>query len=271
MWTTPLRYDRLTWPEVRRAAGQDRVALIPVATLEDHGLHLPIDADLRIVDEICRRAAAGAPDETVLLPPIPHGFSPHHMDFPGPITIGWETFTRYCRDVGSSLAHHGFRRILYLNGHGSNQNLVEMAARLVMLDHPEVLAGAAFYLTSPEAARVIAGARDSETGGLGHACELETSIYLAIEPEAVDMSKAVDERSYPEGEHAWLDWSDGPLKLMPWWSSFSRTGVQGEPTRATAEKGAALLEAAVAECVAFVREVRSKPLPERREPAERLS
>jgi creatinine amidohydrolase len=58
---------------------------------------------------------------------------------------------------------------------------------------------------------------------------------------------------------------------MPWWSSFSRTGVQGEPTRATAEKGAALLEAAVAECVAFVRELRSKALPERRQPAERLS
>jgi creatinine amidohydrolase len=268
MRTAPLRYERLTWPEVREVAGEDRVALVPVATLEDHGPHLPIDADLRIVDEICGRAAGVAGDEIVLLPSIPHGYSPHHMDFPGPITIGWETFTRYCRDVGTSLAHHGFRRILYLNGHGSNQNLVEMGARLVMLDHPEVLAAAAFYLTSPDAARAIADVRDSERGGLAHACELETSIYLAIDPGAVDMSKAVDERSYPEGEHAWLDWSDGPLKLMPWWSSFSRTGVQGEPTRATAEKGAALLDAAVSECVAFVRELRSKPLPERRSPGE---
>jgi creatinine amidohydrolase len=153
--TRPPLYARLTWPEVAALAREDRVCLIPVATLEDHGHHLPIDADLRIVEEICTRAADEAPDEVVLLPSIPHGYSPHHMDFPGPITIGWETFTRYLVDVGTSLARHGFRRILYLNGHGSNQNLVEMAARLVTVEHPEVVAAAAFYLSSPEAARAI--------------------------------------------------------------------------------------------------------------------
>jgi creatinine amidohydrolase len=268
MWGRPLEYARLTWPEVRRAAAEARVALIPVATLEDHGPHLPIDADLRIVDEICRRAAEAAADEIVLLPPIPHGYTPHHMDFPGPITIAWDTFTRYCTDVGTSLARHGFTRMLFLNGHGSNQNLVETAARLVMLDHPGVLAAAAFYLSSPESAAAIGRVRESERGGLAHACELETSLYLAIDPDAVDMDKAVDERSYPEGEHAWLDWSDGSLKLMPWWSSFSRTGVQGEPTRATADKGHTLLAEAVAECVGYVRELRAKALPERRAPRE---
>jgi creatinine amidohydrolase len=262
----PLRYERLTWPEVGSAAGEDLVCLIPVATLEDHGHHLPIDADLRIVAEICRRAAEEATDEVALLPAIPHGYSPHHMDFPGPITIGWETFTNYLVDVGRSLAHHGFRRLLYLNGHGSNQNLVEMAARLVTVERPEVLAAAAFYLSSPEALAAIDELRESDRGGMAHACELETSIYLAIDPDAVDMDLAVDERSYPEGQHAWLDWTDGSLKIMPWWSSFSRTGVQGAPTLATAEKGKALLDAAVSECVSYVRELRSKPLPERRRP-----
>src|SRR5436190_5103576 len=176
MRTEPLEYGRLTWSEVAEIAGEDRVCLVPVATLEDHGHHLPIDADLRIVEEICRRAAERAPDDVVLLPPIPHGYSPHHMDFPGPVTIGWDTFTRYLVDVGTSLARHGFRRILYLNGHGSNQNLVEMAARLVAVEHPEVLSAAAFYLNSPEALRTIEEVRDSERGGMAHACELETSI-----------------------------------------------------------------------------------------------
>jgi creatinine amidohydrolase len=264
--TRPLLYGRLTWPEVARLAGEDRVCVIPVATLEDHGHHLPIDADLRIVDEICRRAAEEIVDEVVLLPAVPHGYSPHHMDFPGPVTIGWETFTRYLVDVGRSLARHGFRRMLFLNGHGSNQNLVEMAARLVMVDEPQVIAAAAFYLSSPEALRTIDEVRESDRGGMAHACELETSIYLAIDPDAVDMDLAVDESSYPEGEHAWLDWTDGSLKVMPWWSSFSRTGVQGRPTLATAEKGKALLDAAVAECVSYVREVRAMPLPERRRP-----
>ncbi len=246
MWSSPLRYERLTWPEVRRAAAEDRVALIPVGTLEDHGPHLPLDTDLRIINEICGRAAEEARDDIVLLPAIPHGYDPHHMDFPGAISIGWETFTNYCKDVGTSLAHHGFRRMLYLNGHGSNQNLVEMAARLVNVECPNALAAA------------------------GHACELETSIYLAIDPDAVHMDRAVDEQSFPGGEHAWFDWSDGSLRLMPWWSSFSRTGVQGSPTLATAEKGKAFLDAAVAECVSYVRELRSKPLPERRPPVERL-
>ncbi len=270
-WGTPLLYERLTWPEVRRAAEEERVCLIPVATLEDHGPHLPIDVDLRLASEICRRAAEAAADDIVLLPAIPHGYSPHHMDFPGPITIGWETFTRYLTDVGTSLARHGFRRLLYLNGHGSNQNLVEMAARLVMVEHPGVVAAACFYLSSPEGLRAIEEVRESAPGGIAHACELETSMYLAIDPDAVDMDLAVDERSYPAGEHAWLDWSDGPLKYLPWWSSFSTTGVQGEPTKATAEKGKVLLDAAVAECVAYVRELKEKPLPRRREPRERPS
>jgi creatinine amidohydrolase len=270
MRTTPLLYERLTWPEVREAAEEDLVCLIPVATLEDHGPHLPIDTDLRITAEICRRAAEAAPEKILLLPPVPHGYSPHHMDFPGPITIAWDTFTRYCRDIGTSLARHGFKRMLFLNGHGSNQNLVETAARLVGLEHDGVLAAAAFHTSGAESARLIAELRESDRGGMAHACELETSMYLAIDPGAVDMDKAVDERSYPAGEHAWMDWSDGPLKLMPWWSSFSTTGVQGDATKATAEKGQALIAAAVAECVEFVRELLEKPLPSRREPQETL-
>ncbi|MFM7719383.1 MAG: creatininase family protein [Actinomycetota bacterium] len=268
-WTTPLLYERLAWPEVRRAVAEDRVCLIPAGTLEDHGPHLPIDADTRIATEICRRTAEALPDDVVLLPPIVHGFTPHHMAFPGPITIGWETFVKHAVDIGTSLARHGFRRILYLNGHGSNIPLIEMAARLVALDHPSVLAASAFYLTSPASQRVIEETRTSSRGGMGHACELETSIYLAIDPDAVRMDLAVDERNPMEGEHAWMDWSDGPLHVMPWWNAISASGVHGDATAATAEKGRTLLDAAVDECAAFVRELRAKPLPVLREPTER--
>ncbi len=269
MWSSPLLYERLTWPEVRFAAEQDRVCLIPVATLEDHGPHMPIDTDLRITAEICRRAAVEVEDDVVLLPAIPHGYSPHHMDFPGPITIGWDTFTRYLVDIGTSLARHGFRRMLFLNGHGSNQNLVEMAARLVGVEFPEVLAGAAFYLSGRESAKLVDKVRESELGGMAHACELETSIYLAIDAEAVDMEKAVDELGYRQSEYAYMDWSDGPLKLMPWWSSFSTTGVQGRATRGTAEKGEKLLRGAVEELVGMIRDLKERPLPERQKPREK--
>jgi creatinine amidohydrolase len=268
MRTSPLLYERLTWPEVRRVASEERVALIPVATLEDHGLHLPIDTDLRLTAEICRRAAEAAAEDVVLLPSVPHGYSPHHMDFPGPITIAWDTFTRYLVDIGSSLARHGFTRLLYVNGHGSNQSFVNAAARLVGVEHAGVLAAAAFYLSGERSARLIEELRESELGGMAHACELETSLYLAIDPEAVQMDKAVDELGWPQSEHAWMDWADGPLGVMPWWSSFTSSGVQGRPTLATAEKGERLLAAAVEEIVEFVRELKQRPLPERRTPRE---
>ena len=267
-WTTHLRYERLTWPEVRRAVAEDRVCLIPAGTLEDHGPHLPLDCDIRIASEICRQAAEAIPDDVVLLPPLTHGFTPHHMDFPGPITIGWKTFVDYAVDVGTSLARHGFKRILFLNGHGSNIPLIDMAARLVSLEHPDVLAAGVFYLTSEQGAQTIADIRESEIGGMGHACELETSIYLAIDPDAVLMDKAVDENSFPEGKHSWMDWSDGPLHIMPWWNAISHTGVHGDATKATAEKGRILLDAAVKESVEFVRELKEKPLPVRWLPSE---
>jgi creatinine amidohydrolase len=265
MWGDPVEFGKLTWPEVARAAREQLVPIVPVATLEDHGTHLPIDTDVTLVDAICRETAHRVPSEACVLPPIVHGYSPHHMDFPGTITIGWETFTRYCTDVALSLVRHGFRRVLLVNGHGSNQNLVEMAARLTMVEEPGSLVAATFYLTSPAAAEAIADTRTSTRGGMAHACELETSIYLHLDPAAVDMSQAVDERGYPETEHAWLDWSDGPLKVMPWWSSFSDSGVQGDATAATAEKGERLFDAAVDELITYVRELRSMPIPQRKE------
>jgi creatinine amidohydrolase len=104
---------------------------------------------------------------------------------------------------------------------------------------------------------------------MGHACELETSIYLAIDADAVRMDLAVAGRNALEGEHFWLDWTDGPLHLMPWWNALSPTGVHGDPTVATAEKGVALLDAAVEECVGYLRELRGKPLPVLAPPSER--
>ncbi|HZJ49136.1 MAG TPA: creatininase family protein [Acidimicrobiia bacterium] len=265
MWSVPVEFGRLTWREVARAVDEERVPIVPVGTLEDHGHHLPIDTDVTLVEAICRGAATKLSDETVLLPPIVHGYSPHHLDFPGTITIHWETFCRYCTDVARSLVRHGFKRVLLVNGHGSNQNLVDMAARLVMVEEPHSLVASSFYLTSERSAQVIERVRDSDTGGMAHACELETSLYLHLHPEAVDMDAAVDEHGYPTTENLWMDWGDGPLKLMPWWSSFSESGVQGDPSKATAEKGRVLFEAAVDEISGYVTELRSLPLPNRKD------
>ena len=266
MWSEPPEYGRLSWPEVRRAVQEERVPIVPIGTLEDHGPHLPIDTDVTLVEAVSRGAAERLAGDTVLLPPIVHGYSPHHMDFPGTVTIGWDTFCRYCTDVATSLVRHGFTRVLLVNGHGSNQNLVDMAARLAGLEYPGALVASCFYLTSSAGLAALDKQRESSTGGVAHACELETSLYLHLHPEAVDMDKAVDEKGYPATDNLWMDWVDGPLKLMPWWSAFSRSGVQGEPTKATAEKGKALFEAATEEIASYVRDLIDMPLPQRRSP-----
>src|SRR2546428_1339347 len=134
----PYLYEHLTWEEVNDAVRAGKCALIPVATIEDHGPHLPVDADVEIVSAICERAAQRAPDELVLLPCVRIGFSPHHVDFPGTLTIRWTTFVEYVLDITRSLAHHGFRKMLIVNGHGSNRPLMEMAARLTIVERPDV-------------------------------------------------------------------------------------------------------------------------------------
>jgi creatinine amidohydrolase len=254
------RYAELTWPEVAERAAEDPVCVIPVATLEDHGYHLPIDTDVRIAEGLAERAVARRADRALLLPTVTHGYTPHHMEFPGPITIDWKTFVDYLLDIGKSLFHHGFARILFVNGHGSNAPLVEMAARLLMTEHPGRLAGAFWYLSNAESAALLERTRESaKPGGMAHACELETSLYLALAPELVQMDKAVREIPDWGSENVWMDWSDGPLAVRERWSVWTESGVMGDATVATAEKGRVWLERAVEEICEYIDELAARP------------
>jgi creatinine amidohydrolase len=229
-----------------------------------------VDVDAHIVGHVAQ--LVGERTGALVLPTLPYGYSSTWLNYPGTVSLRAETLHEVLLDALASLVGQGFRTIFLLNGHRHNYSVMETVARTAMdrhgPEHEDLLIATGSYW---EIARdEINALRRSEFGGMAHACELETSIYLAIDVDAVDMEKAVDERGYPAGDHAFMEWADGPLRLMPWWSSFSRTGVQGDATKATAEKGARLLDAAVEECVGFVRELLDKPLPERREPQEAL-
>ncbi len=261
------RYGEMTWPEIKDAAAAKRVVVIPVATIEDHGLHLPVDTDVRLCSEVCDRAAAKICDRAVVVPPINHGFSPHHMDFPGPITIGAETFIKYGVDVCRSLAQHGFERILIVNGHGSNTPFVEIMARLTVVEMG-IIAAAVNYWSAPGVREVAESLRESDTiGGMNHACEFETSMYLALMPDLVDMSKAVRELSHRPSKNYWTDLiaGDGPLVMMEHWSVLSDSGVMGDPTKASAAKGKKLLEAAVDGIVELIDELRARKAVRRKD------
>jgi creatinine amidohydrolase len=262
-----LAYGEHTWLELRALAERDDiVVVIPTATLEDHGYHLPIDTDVRLVEAIAEggvRAFNQRGDaKAMLFPTQVHGYTPHHMDFPGTVTLRWNVFVESLLDQGRSLCRHGFDRILLVNGHGSNAPLVDMAARLINLEHRgAVCAVSTLYLTSPESVDVLREHRTSEFGGMSHACELETSLYLALRPQLVQMDKAVKE--IPDYmENIWNDWpGGGPLTFWPNWSAFSESGVMGDATVATAEKGAAFLEQARDEIARFIDDVACRPRP----------
>jgi creatinine amidohydrolase len=256
--TQKYRYGEMTWPEIKAAASGRRVAIVPIATLEDHGLHLPIDTDLRLCHAVCELAASRIPESVVLVPPINHGYSPHHMDFPGAVTIGAKTLIDYGLDVCKSLAHHGFNRILIVNGHGSNTPFIDIIARLTVVE-TGALAAAVNYWAAPGVREVAEGLRESETiGGMNHACEFETSLYLALRPDLVDMSLAVHELSHRPTKNYWTDLvgGDGPLAMMEYWSQLSESGVMGDATKATAEKGRLLLDACANGIVELVDEMR---------------
>ncbi|MEM7343783.1 MAG: creatininase family protein [Chloroflexota bacterium] len=265
------RYAEMTWPECREAAQQGRVAVLPVATYEDHGYHLPIDVDVVLCTEICERAVARIPSEAVLIPPVSHGYSPHHMDFPGTLTIRWDTFIHYVRDVCCSLAHHNFTHILIVNGHGSNTAPLEMAARLTILEMQGQVACASVNHWGLRQAREMGNAeRDSAYGGASHAGEYETSLYLALRPDLAQMDKAVDETS-PLPPSFQTDLLMGKRKdasvatMMPYWSSMSESGVRGAATKGTREKGEKFLEAAIEGLIELVREFKTVELQPRRD------
>lgn len=254
-------YAQMTWPEIGSVVDEDRVAVIPIATLEDHGPHLPIDTDVKLIESICGAACAEVPDKVVLLPVVTHGYSPHHADFPGSINIRWNVFVEYLLDITTSLVGHGFRRFVLANGHGSNMPLVNMAARLTIVNNPGVIACDYFYLVTPPGVAAIKSVRESEfPGGMAHACELETSMYLHLDSSLVRMDLAEKDISFPESDYFYFDWFDGPGSMMEYWSTLSRTGTMGDPTLATPEKGKVFFEAATSELIKVIEEMKARPI-----------
>lgn len=255
-------YAKMTHDEVNDAVREKRVVLIPVAQLETHGPHLPIDVDVVQAQYICEEAARRAPDVLVAAPPVYYGFSEHVMDFPGTMTIRPEILIEYLFDIGRSFARQGFERVVLVNGHGSNRPICEIAARRITNETSAYCATLNCLSLAREVMRQVC---ESPVGGTAHACEVETSTYLYLFPELVQRHKIHDE--YAPDYRPWRcdDFREdsGPVHFMEFWSQRSTTGVEGAPSLATAEKGKVILEAAITGLVEFGRWWRELEFPPR--------
>jgi creatinine amidohydrolase len=259
-------YDHLTWPEINEAVEAQKVVLLPIGSTEQHGHHLPLDVDNFLARSVCIAAASRAPREVLVMPTIPYGYNEHAIDFPGTIHVAYDHFIAYCLDVCKSVVHAGFLRIIIVDGHGSNEHLCEFIARRATLETEGLVASTMWTNLAVEAFEKV---RESPSGGAAHACELETSAYLYLEPERVQMDKAQDHfggaAGAPGSRFLWVDLTKGwgPMKVVRWTSTATPNGVTGAPTLATAKKGEATVEGAAENLLAFIREFRTMPKGER--------
>lgn len=250
--------EELSWPMAQEAFDGGAMAIVPVGSLEQHGRHLAVNCDNVLGDAIAEETARRAFEKgikVVLCPPIHYGYTMHNMDFPGTVTLGIETLLHLGVDVVTSLVHHGCRKIVLANSHGSNASILDLVGRTVMNRHPEVLVASTFPVKM--AASELEKHREAkETGGMSHGCELETSLMLYLRPELVDMSKAVRDISQPDSKFYWRDILRGSkgVALADLTRNCSRTGLVGNPTVASAEKGRLFFEIIVSTYLEFLEE-----------------
>ena len=227
------RYEKLTWPEINDAIEMDKVCVVPCGSVEQHGPHLPLDVDIVCPQGIAFGAGKLIPDKMLVLPPYWYGYCGHVMDFPGTINGHFENFIRSVLDVTKSLAYHGFKKIVLLNGHGSNMPNLDLVARRTNLetDAECILCGWWNLLTVDK--EFLPRWRQSKfPGGCAHACELETSLYLYLDGDNVrkDEIKSGDIRfNLEKSPFQWNDlFGSGPATKISWTSSYTDTGVLGE-------------------------------------------
>jgi creatinine amidohydrolase len=258
--STEYRYNRLTWPEMNEAIATQKLVILPTASTEQHGKHLPLDVDLFLCESVCLEVGRRAADRVLVLPPIAYGLNLHHIDFPGTIHIEPETFIAFGMNITKSVAYHGFEKILIVNGHGSNTPLIDLIARKTVLETKSLCFAtgySSFLLQAFEPIR--------ESTVMAHADEFETSLYLHLAPERVRMDLAArgDDRM---GKYVSSDSTRNyPVRFNDFWGRWTQTGVHGDATKATAEKGRVLFEATVNGLVELVDELRAWPVAERQD------
>ena len=247
-------WGEMTWEEAREHLALTDVALLPVGAIEQHGPHLPLDTDAFDANYLAQRVAeACTHPQPLVLPLIPYGISYHHRDFEGTVSIDNATLSSLVYDIGISVARQGIRKLLIINGHGGNTPALSNAAQMIHRD-----SGILVLVDTGESSDVDI-TEVTRTPGDVHAGEIETSTSLAVRPHLVKTSRLTP--SVPAFDSRYLDFSS--RRGVSWYaftSQISDSGVMGDPTRASAEKGLRIWGIMTAHLVALVEDIKQLPL-----------
>jgi creatinine amidohydrolase len=234
-----------------------KVILLPIGHTEQHGFHLPLSVDTLIIDSIAKGTTSFLPTRSFALPVMPYGVSTHRSSFAATLNAGGRAFEDFWVAVIDVLAARGFDRFYLMSGHGGNSSFLVNIVKYAGERHRRIFCATAWLHTSGKiGAAALEKYRTSPIGGMGHACELETSYLLHLRPDLCHMERVVDEMDFVATPDYYMDWIEGgSLIANPPWDDDTKTGAYGAGSHATAEKGRLWLEAAIQEKAAHVDEI----------------
>lgn len=248
-----MRFHEMTWPELRQVPRDSTVVVAPIAACEQHSKHLPAYTDTILVTGVAEGVEQRLPKQVVLLPSQWFGASSHHVRFGATLSAEVDTHIAMLCDLLTPLLEDGYQRLLILNGHGGNIDTLQVALRKLQMRYPKrQLTGASYWaLAEKELAEIAEGPRKS----VGHACEIETSMVMALRPELVRRSEIKNDP--PPSEPALRG-----LYICEDMKQRTQQGAVGYAEFATAEKGRAFLNVAVERTAEVIKALLQRQLPE---------
>lgn len=238
-----MKWIELNSPQLG-SVSRETICVLPLGATEQHGPHLPLATDQFIADGLAERLDDVCGGKLLVMPGLPATCSEHHMAFPGSLTLDHETFARVVSQLIHSAARHGFRRFFLLNAHGGNMAIGGVITEQLAMSLPdaEVVFGTWFRMAGERLRHLVEGAYPA----VGHACEFETSLILAMRPDLVDRAAIVDDGAPPASPLLKSDLLFGgpTVRSIPF-DQITASGVWGKPSKATAEKGRAILAIAI--------------------------
>ncbi|HEX3399497.1 MAG TPA: creatininase family protein [Acetobacteraceae bacterium] len=229
-----VEWRKLRADQLREKARQDAIVILPVASLEQHGPHLPVEVDSMPGETVAARAAreiVARGQQAVVLPVLWTGLSEHHMSFGGTVTLDFPAFSMVVEGVCRSVLRDGFKRIVLLNAHGGNENALRTITDELTPKYGVPIVQFTYWYA---AAEEIAGILETQSALL-HACEAETSMMLAVRPDLVAMDRVGMAKANSTPDVA--DVIGGGVYRWRTIGARSSSGVIGNPEAATAEKG----------------------------------
>ncbi|MBU0691905.1 creatininase family protein [bacterium] len=244
----------LTWQEAKERFRQTDIALLPVGAVEQHGPHLPLDTDAYDADYLARAVAAACSEpRPLVLPLIPYGVSYAHEDFSGTLSVGPDTLSRMVYEIGIGAAKHGITKLLIINAHGGNSPALHFAAQLINRDG-HIFTCVDTGETSDADIEAMSGVHNDV-----HAGDIETSTSLATRPNLVKMDRA--KKFIPNFSSQYLNFSE--KRSIGWYARTEKitpSGVFGDPTVATREKGEKMWEIMIQRLVELVESLKGMTL-----------